>query len=132
MMVTKYKPVIILSAYLGGNTEKTNYHRHQYLEAELEHMGLQVHEVQGCYKGNKELAFMVLPKDNKQMHKLINLAHDKFSQESVLCQDNEGISWLMYADKDVKLGKMRATPKELAVKQDNYTEFNGKYYTVGA
>ena len=91
--------------------------------------------VEGVYKGEKELAWLVPFSEPGQKQALLRLARDYY-QESVLFQEMSGEVFLHFPDtgEEEHLGRLVEVPEDIAKKQDSYTRLplaangRGVYY----
>jgi hypothetical protein len=82
-----------------------------------------------CYKGTKEVSFVALPKNLDEIDAIMHLVFKLYRQESILMQDNDGISSLYYANGQTeKLGRL--VPKMSVEGLDAYTILNGQVWTI--
>ena len=123
--------VVILSAELDGLSPVENSHRTRILRHCIEDCRLSFSEAQGVYKGGSETSFVVLVDSDDEIQALKDLAFKNFGQESVLYQDANQETYLIFADNSTeRLGRLQQTSKEVATSLDNYTILNGSYYAT--
>lgn len=87
-------------------------------------------EAQGMYKGTSERSFVILIDSDYELELLKAIAM-KYNQESILYQDSNGISQLLFTDGSdsmVTLGKLRQT--ETIDNLEAYTILKGKFYSI--
>ena len=81
--------------------------------------------VKGCYKGIKELAFLVYGM-NRTMMLLLMV---KYNQDSILYVDNERRATLLYQDGRIEyIGIFKNVSEERALREFAYTELDGRYF----
>jgi len=123
--------VIILSAELSDLSNEENLKRSINLGACLEDLGLNFSKVQGCYKGVKELSFMVIIKDQAEMYAIQDFAFKNFNQESILYQDANGLCHLEYQNGDSEvLGRFEQINPKYIETVDAYTVINNRVFTI--
>lgn len=123
--------VIILSGELSTKTFEGNRQRTETLKGVLLDTHINFAQAKGFYKGTIEDSFVTVPRDNEEIDFLLNLAFNKFGQESVLFQDSNQEAYLIFKDRtEQRLGRLIEVTKEVAESQDGYTELNGKFYTT--
>lgn len=123
--------IVILSAELESNTTEENNRRTSNLEKCLDECNFYYGKAQGFYKGNLENSFVVVIRDNVELEALKSFAFLNFKQESILHQDSNGLSWLIYSDgREKKLGKLQRVDEKTAKSKNNYTKLNDLYYTI--
>jgi hypothetical protein len=128
-MRQQYKKVMILSGELSKNSPEKNRQLTANLESDLADLNVVFDKAIGCYKGQTENSFVVLPRDNDEIDAIMHLAFKLYKQESVLMQDNEGICSLYYANgQSEKLGTFRMV--QYTNNLENYTILNGLIYTI--
>lgn len=128
-MRQQYKKVMILSAELSKNSPEKNRQLTANLESDLADLNVVFNKAIGCYKGQLENSFVVIPRDTDEIDAIMHLAFKLYKQESVLMQDNEGICSLYYANgQSEKLGTFRMVQYTQGL--DNYTILNGLIYTI--
>lgn len=114
-------PVTIISAELSTLDSEENGQRTAALKVDLiKAFGSKsIKQVRGCYKGVKEVAFVV----SGDRSKLIDLA-DIYNQESILALDTARNAALIFTDimwADEPLGRFQAVPIEEALAAEAYT-----------
>ena len=120
---------VILSAHLTQYSSVENKYRHELLTSMIYDLGLSYAVVQGVYKGVSEVSILVKLNSFADLEILKNYAFKNFGQESVLFNDYNGMSHLMYNDgKDEMLGKLQ--PVASIVGLDAYTIVNGQAWAV--
>jgi len=126
-----HRPFVLISAYTKDCTESGNRITHEHLKRDLETEGFIFKEVEGCYKGRKELSLYVDCPDLDSFAELHKIAQS-FAQESVLCIDKHRKATLIYLNDGTAqtLGKLKQVSKHEALQQDNYTHdfTNNGYY----
>jgi len=123
--------VIILSAEKSDLPSYENEKRTSNLRKCLEDCNFYFSEAQGFYKGSIETSFVVIVRDSVELEALKSFAFLNFKQESILHQDSNGLSWLIYSDgKEEKLGKLKKVSEVDAKNKNNYTKLNGQYYAI--
>lgn len=127
-----YTKVLILSAELDTNTFKGNEDRTRHLKTSMDELDIHYTQGVGVYKGSVETSFVVTPRCPVEHELVLAMAFKTFNQESVLFQDNDGESYLIFNGEEglEHIGKLRELPKILARKQDSYTVLNDKYYAI--
>lgn len=132
MRKTQYTQVIIMSVDRKELSPTVNEQSRHYFLNELRHVDIVAHCALGYYQGDKEVSYIVLPKDDIEIMLLLELAFKKHKQASVLYQDKHGDAWLWYSTGyKESIGKLRAITGHDETLQD-YTVFNGVTYTVKA
>jgi hypothetical protein len=130
-MRTQYNTVIILSAQLSTLSKNANTIRHDNLLKTLSGWSMVYAETLGVYKGQGEESVLIVPKTSIQVERLKKLAFETYGQESILVQDNEGISFLEFHNgSTVKLGRLTPITQDEAMKLDAYTILNKQYWTT--
>lgn len=128
-MYSKYQTVMILSAELANNSFEKNRQLTENLTSDLLTLQVSFNHALGCYKGQREVSFVILPKNTDEIDAIMHLAFKLYRQESVLMQDNEGISSLYYANGQTeKLGRL--VPKMSVEGLEAYTILNGQVWTI--
>ena len=123
--------VIILSAELSNRVYVTNRQATNRLDQLLREANIVYNIGQGCYKGEKEVSFVCLPKNQKEVDTLKHFAFNLFNQESLLYQDSNGQAYLEYSDgASVTLGKLRQVSPDKIDQLEAYTILNGAVYAV--
>lgn len=124
----------VISAFQSGKDEESNRAAHGQLLEELRARGFDAKEVQGCYKGQKELAMLMLANDAHIHHVIMNLAC-RYGQESVLfvSQDRNGFLWFTDEKTPVEyLGTWQEIPSPFHLTRDAWTQDlkTGLFYVV--
>jgi hypothetical protein len=128
-----YKRVIIMSAEDSQETFRENRLRTHRLMRMLEDVNIAYDLGLGSYLDRIETALVIVPNSLAEIELVRDFAFKSFKQESISVQDNRGDCVLEYNDGTVEtLGRLKATPKRIAQKQQNYTLFKDVYYTIGA
>lgn len=127
-----YTKVLILSAERDTNTSKGNEQRTRHLESSLNDLDIHYTKGVGVYNKSVETCFVVSPRCPVEHELILAMAFKTFKQESVLFQDNDGESYLIFNGESglEHIGKLREMPTVLARKQDSYTVVNNKYYAI--
>ena len=89
-------------------------------------------QAMSCYQGNKERSFVILINDDLELE-LLKAVAMKYNKESILFQDSNGISQLLFTDGSNQvaiLGKLREVDNKEALSKDDYTILKGKYYSI--
>lgn len=87
--------------------------------------GIMSVEVEGCYKGVTERAFMVFSITDKIALEYLK----KYEQESALYIDNERSAYLLYADGVcIPYGQLKSVTETRAKASSGYTKRNGSYF----
>jgi hypothetical protein len=124
------KPVIILSAFRKDLTDTQNMQRHTELESSLGKLKFANKVVVGCYKGVKELSYVIPYNDVAEELVLISLG-EHFNQECVLkLDDNRNASLLYTNGSQEPLGHFHPITEKDALERDNYTFSDGIYYGI--
>lgn len=96
--------------------------------------GIKLQRMVGCYKGEVEPSWLMDAEDFH--HAGIAKLLEANGQESVLYLDNQRSGWLLFKpdylpeeDTRVYLGQWREVSESFALKQQNYTQHNGRYFT---
>jgi hypothetical protein len=128
-MRQQYRKVMILSGELASNSHEKNRQLTANLESDLADLNVVFNKAIGCYKGQTENSFVVLPRDNDEIDAVMYLVFKLYKQESVLMQDDQGICSLYYANgQSEKLGTFRMV--QYTNNLENYTILNGLIYTI--
>lgn len=129
-----HTPFFILSAARAEHNSIVNHARHETLMRQLQNCGHAVAQVNGCYKGEKEAAILVV--DDRPYNAIcetdvLRLAR-AYGQESVLAVDANGRARLIYCDDGSfeTIGTWRGTNEKIAKSRDAWTERAGQYYIV--
>ena len=131
MRQTQFKEVIILSAELSSNDHATNdFNTHKLINKLRSHMILS-NKATGVYKGSKEVSFVTLPKNDRELAYVKSVAFSDFNQESVLYQDKHGDAFLIYScGKKEAIGQLRKLGTKNVDHLENYTIMNGDIYST--
>jgi hypothetical protein len=130
-MRSQYEEVLILSAELKTNRHEKNRQLTQNLELCLSDCNLNFTKAEGFYNGASESCFVVVLKEASDIDILKDFAFKSFGQESILYQDQEGSSSLIYANGDTKkLGQLKQVNAKLVDTLQNYVIMNGTVYTT--
>jgi uncharacterized membrane protein len=122
-MRAQYPNALIVSA----ETPKKN--RNKELQSYLQSLGVKFKKVTGSYKGHIETSFLVVANDAKIRKQIVDTALDRFEQESVLHQSNEGLIYLVYKNKNERIGygwKTYDTEPDV----DAWTKVDDKYWVA--
>ena len=131
MKQAKFRQVIILSAELSELNDSNNLHRSDLLESCLNSLNITFNESEGYYKGRKEVSFVTLPKNDDELQAIIDLAFINFSQESIIKQDTDGKTFIIYNDGDCQeIGRLKRVETHQIKEYDGYTRLNGVYYAA--
>lgn len=131
--MNQQQQVLILSAYLSDLPLRENHIRTLNLSNCIEELGIKFRVAEGHYKGSSEISFVTLPKNDDEIQALKDFAFKNFKQESVLFQDTNGVTELIYSDgKTDRLNRLRQVNPKLIEKLDSYTVMGGKVYTTEA
>lgn len=126
-------PFIVMSAELAELTKEENERRALALIGWLTRRGHSFKPVEGCYKGNREAAFVVLVPDEERERQIMSLAR-AYGQESVLYVDANRKAYLrlLESGEEVPIGSWRAIPKAQAKAASAYTHdvTAGAYYVA--
>jgi hypothetical protein len=123
--------VLILSAELTKNSHETNCEVSMNLFNNLKDLGIKFKPAEGYYKGSREISFVTLPKNDTEIQVLKDFAFKNFDQESVLLQDANGVTELIYNDgKTERLGRLRQVNPKFLEGLDSYTVMGGNIYTT--
>jgi hypothetical protein len=119
--------LMIFSVFRNVLTHDQNFELHENLYRQFVINKKAFKEVEGFYKGEKELSFVT-----EYNFSLLNTILTEYRQESVLLLTNHkhGLhkATLVYKNKKEDLGFFRQVPKEIAIKQDSYTVDGKNYY----
>lgn len=123
--------VIILSAELSGNSEVENSRRTNLLNDMLSDSNINFNVASGVYKGNSEVSFVTVPRNNDEVETIKDFAFKNFNQESVLYQDANQQAYLIFNNGESKrVGVLeQVNPREIET-LDHYTVLNGRVYTT--
>ena len=128
-MQSQYQKVMIFSAELSTNSFEKDRQLPENLTSDLLTMQVSFNHALGSYKGTKEVSFIALPKNLDEVDAIMHLVFKLYRQESILMQDNEGISSLYYANGQTeKLGRL--VPKMNVEGLDAYMILNGQVWTI--
>jgi hypothetical protein len=131
MRQTQFRRAVILSGEVYGLGELQNEQRTQNLQECLNDLNMDYKRVIGVYKGSVETSFIVLAPDLQHYYTLKDLAFKSFNQESILHQNSQGISCLIYTDNRVEeLGQLKQISEEKARSLDSYTMVDNQYYAI--
>ena len=122
-MRAQYPNALIVSAETG--TKSRNPELQRYLQS----LGVKFKKVIGSYKGDIEESFIVIASDAKIRRQIVDTAFDRFEQESVLHQDNEGTIFLLFKDRNERIGhdwKKYDTEPDV----DAWTKVDDKYWVA--
>lgn len=115
-----FEPLYILSAHYGLISDADNKLRADGLRAYLNLKGYGVKQVLGCYKGEREISFLILGIDESEALALARA----YGQESVLHVDANRAASLVYSHADrarLPLGRFQAVPADQVADLDAYT-----------
>jgi hypothetical protein len=114
--------IMILSAMKDGYTYEDNMKRHELLKNMLFDIKAAFQEVEGVYKGQRELSVMVVLNNEVTKKVVSKFAFVNFGQESVLISDNNRDSKLHYGNGQMEsIGQLTQIPEHQALRLDNYT-----------
>lgn len=126
-------PFIVMSAELAELSPAENQRRSLALIEWLTRRGHSFKPVEGCYKGRKESAFIVLVPDREREKQIMSLAR-AYRQESVLYADANRQAYLrlLESGEEVPIGSWRAVPKAQALACPAYTRdiVEDRYYVA--
>ncbi len=126
-----FQQVLILSAELNTRTKEENDRVTSNLETSLNECNISFNKAIGYYKGSEETSFVCLPKNEQEVEVLKDFAFKSFKQESVLFQDSNGQSYLIFEnDEEETIGKLRQVNSKLIEQLESYTIMNGAIYTT--
>jgi homospermidine synthase len=113
--------VIIFSVFQSKTDEHSDYKNTGFVQKQFKACNIPFKLVQGVYKGNKELSFII---DLKYQNAAMELAR-QYNQESVLVVDSIGKATLKYLpmsiESDTSLGYFQETTETIAKSHDAYT-----------
>lgn len=119
---------IILSAFRTEADAVTNYHKHAVTAATLANYGFGFKQVEGVYKGSKELSYVVVYYTPEQRQFLIDMANS-LEQEAVLDVDSQRDAVLVYANGDMQpVGRFASVGEAKALTLDGYTRDGEDFY----
>ena len=122
-----YKPFFIISAELSSLSANANEIRTSDLKEYLDALGHDYAQIIGCYKGVKEVSFMVFTSDKGLAVELAGMYH----QDSVLIRNGHNDCFLWYSeDKEEFSGHFKQVDEEYAIGQDAYSICAGTYWIV--
>lgn len=131
-----FTPFYIVSGALAACDPQANKDRTDSLERWLRAEGFATVQVNGCYKGKREPAILVLddrPGNDLCESAVIRLAR-QYDQESVLAVDSNRQARLIYCDGGhfETIGRWHAVGADTVINNPSasYTERAGQYYTV--
>ena len=125
------KQVIILSASRPEHSFEGNRQRTENLKAELEAAGISFREGVGFFQGSTEASFVTIIKDNSDYEKVIDLAFEKFDQDSILYQDANQEAYLVEnTNETTRLGVLQEVTEKVATEKGAYTKLGDKFYTT--
>ena len=124
------RQVVILSAELENYSDNEKLRATDNLEACLNDLNLVYSNANGRYKDVNEKCFVVIVNNQVELDAVKDLGLDSFKQESVLYQDSNGYSHLIYKDKSEMIGKLDLVSEKQALESQNYVELKGQYYVV--
>lgn len=139
MTMNIHTPFLIITSDRYDYTPELNSQRRDLFRRQLDVRGLSYKEVQGVYKGNHEIAYIVLIQDAADEHNALRLAR-RYGQESALYVDaNRAVSLYTLRpeiggpdiDDSEALGMWAAVPEAVAKAQQAYTYSDGHYYIAG-
>jgi hypothetical protein len=118
---------LIFSVFQASENKATNIANTRKAMNYMKQNKVSFKVVQGCYKGSKEVSFVV---PFGQIWEVLKLARI-FKQESFLELDNHNNAVLNYLneEKRVRIGKITPVSKEEALSSEAYTK-SGKVYLV--
>lgn len=134
-----HTPFVVISSDRYNLTPELNEARRDTFVHQLAQRGLSFKQVQGVYKGNAEVSFIVLIDNTADEHNALRLARH-YGQESALYVDaNRAVSLLVLraevggpdVDSTEALGIWAAVPESVAKAQGAYTLSDGVYYVAG-
>ena len=123
--------VIILSAELSSNNKEENLRRTRLLGDILKDLKLSHSPSTGVYNGVSENSYVAIVKNQEEINTLKDIAFKNFNQESILHQDANQESYLLFNNGDSKrVGRLEeVNPKEIE-RLENYTVLNNRVYTT--
>ena len=122
---------VILSAELATNSEAANTMATRNLVSCLVDLGLKYKIVTGCYKGSKEVSFMVMTPCEETFETVKDLGLKSFNQESILFRDYTGDVALYYNNGDYEqLGTFTQVSEEEAENVDAFTKVGNAFWIV--
>lgn len=124
------KQAVILSAEQASNRVEKNRQLTENLRNCLIDCNFNFKEAQGVYKNDFEDSFVVIVKNQADIDTLKDFAFKNFNQESILHVDSNQEAYLVYPDKEERLGILEQVSKEVAESRDSYTVLHGKYYVT--
>lgn len=129
-------PFTILSASRSELTAELNAERSDLLERQLAARDLSFKRVEGSYKGEREISFLVLTPDDRAESLVLRLAR-RYGQESVLHVDANRYAALLFLHPDVGgpdvssvsgVGFWRSAAQAEAESLEAYTRDGADYY----
>lgn len=129
-------PFIVLSASRAELTPELNAERSALLERQLQARDLSFKRVEGAYKGQREISFLVLTPDSNAEALATRLAR-RYGQESVLAVDANRAAALLFLRPDVggediasiePIGYWRSAAQAEAESLDAFTRDGSDYY----
>lgn len=123
---------VFISAEYYKNDEVTNAVYTKFLAKQLRNYGLRFEVAEGCYKGTKEVTFIVNLSNDSDFVKTMKLGA-MYNQESILVVDKSNRATLIYVNngRSEYLGKMVSSLSLNESKVDAYTKLNdGSYLRV--
>ena len=124
--------LVVLSAERTEMSAELNAERTGDLEGRLVADNFSYDKAEGCYKGDKEVSFVVQVENFREVLMLLRMSHD-YQQECIMLVDARNKAFLLYNDKRsmVGLGRLQTSPCEpLSEYVDAYTKLGDTYYYV--
>ena len=118
----------IISAELANLTDHENFERTESLERELKLCNVAFKRSLGCFKGKREVTFVVIT--NEQV--IINLLN-AFNQSNALVLDSRrNASLLDGFGYQTSIGKFKVVPEVIALRQDawSFDKVTNQYFIV--
>ena len=119
--------VVILSASKKELSKEENEQRSTRLLNMIKDVKITVNQATGFYKGAHETSLVCVVNNDTQVDTLKGFAFKQFDQESILYQDANGLTTLVFKDGATdRLERLRRVDSVEGL--NNYTELNGAYY----
>lgn len=131
-LMQQYDYAVMLSAELTSYGEVGNKERTARMEHELKALGLRYERALGCYKGVKELSFLVYCDTYCNVTEMVNIALHEYTQDSALVLDaRKSVAMLQYARNIEIIGRaLVEVEEEQALACEAYTIIDGDYWTI--
>ena len=124
--------LVVLSAERTELSAELNAERTCDLQGRLVQDNFSFDRAEGCYKGDKEVSFVVQVENFREVLMLLRMSHD-YGQECIMLVDARNKAFLLFNDKRsmVGLGRLQeAFYEPLSEHVDAYTKVGDTYYYV--